>query len=130
MSDATGKDLNTSPVREIDSEGKIAALKERLAKGHTGMVVNGTNGKSKHSENTKSVINQSDNMLNIRTTNGLSSEVDNGNSTLNSKKGLNVSSTLQQHTNGKMSTSSLPVKTGKTVLIVNSRCQQECPLHL
>ena len=26
MSDATGKDLNTSPVREIDSEVKIAAL--------------------------------------------------------------------------------------------------------
>ena len=115
MSDATGKDLNTSPVREIDSEGKIAALKERIAKGHSGIVVNGTNGRSKHSENTKSVKNQSDNMLNIRTANGLNSEVDNGNSTLNSEKGLKVSSNLQHHTNGKMSTSSLPVKTSKTV---------------
>ena len=66
MSDATGKDVNDgSTIRELDSERKIAALKERLAHDHTGSVINGTNGNTNHSKNSKTLMSKPENIFNL-----------------------------------------------------------------
>jgi hypothetical protein len=121
MSDITAKVVSDSSIRELDSKGKIAALKEKLAHDNTGIVINGTNGKSNHSNNPKKLMSKPDNIVNVKLANGVNSEVDNGISSRNSEKSSNISSALQQHTNGKISKGVLPVKTDQKVLDIDGK---------
>ena len=121
MSDATAKKVKDGSVRELDSEVKIAALKERLAHEHTGIVINGTNGNSNHSKHSNTLMSKPENILNAKLANGVNTEVDNGISSRISEKSLNISPALQQHTNGKMSRGILPVKTDQKILDIDSK---------
>ena len=109
MSDTTTK-VNASSVREIDPEDKIAALKERLAQDHTGLLVNGTNGSNNHGEKSKVTMNKSANKGTPKIANGVNNDGDNGDSSRSLEGSPKNPSTLQVHSNGKFAKSLVPVK--------------------
>ena len=117
MSDTIDKEDCSS--REINSEDKIAALKERLAIDRSGITVNGANGNGIH--NKMSEKNSKD-LQQSKISNGVKPDEDNRIKPNSSEK-LNNSSTELQHTNGNSTKNTVPFKTKQMLVDANRKTQ-------
>ena len=89
-----------STCEDIEKEDKIAALKERLTKDHTALVVNGINGNGTH-EQLEEMMDTEIEPNTAITTNGVVKVRNCGSSSKNTEKVTIVESSTQKlHTNG------------------------------